>query len=70
MLLDVLVACSSSVPGNQGGNGKRKKMREGHCVQLDILANLRHELGLSICTESGSDGTNFLHHSSYAADLG
>lgn len=34
-----------SVPGNQGGNGKRKKMKKGHCVQLGIiLANLGHEL--------------------------
>lgn len=34
-----------SVPGNQVGNGKRKKMGEGHCVQLDIiLANMRPEL--------------------------
>lgn len=52
------------VPGNQGGNGKRKRMREGHCVQLDVmLANLSHELWLSICIESGSDGVNFFHHS-------
>lgn len=60
-----------SVSGNQGGSGKGKKMREGHCVQLDIiLANLRHELRLNICIESGSAGANFFHRSSYAADLG